>query len=581
MSEKDFKSLKRKWKAEGEIPVWYTSNSLQFFMNKYSFEGESVRSRDEAIAKYLAENSPNVKPDWWELDPYTAGLSYEQVYFNLIYRDGYAVPSTPLKANAGLPDRGMTVSCSGQKLGNNIASKYLNNAEIAVFTKFAHGTSIDISSWLHEGAAIGEGDVSEGVMPIVDLYQSTTGEVTQGVRRGQVALYLNIMHGDFWALAQRLYEDPDSLNVGWIADDKFLDLVEAGDKEAIKRLARVIYIRMAKGKGYIVKTGTMNRNKSQVFKNLDLEVYASNLCAEVNLPANEDYSFTCVILNANLALYDEFPEHMFHLLHMMQDANVTGYLKQIEATKPHNRKLLEKAYNFTKDFRAVGTGVCGLHSLFMKRRIVFGSMESLLLNDEIFSRMQRDTHEMNVWLAKVLGVPEGIKKAGLFLRNATTIMLPPTKSSTELARNTPTEGIGLETALIKVKESAGGEIFRINYEFLKFMKEKGMYKPEEVARIAKNKGSCQDCTWMTEHEKAVFRIAFEIPMESHIELCSQRQQHLDQQQSINLYFSGSDTEEYIGEIHKLAMLDEGINSLYYCYSSRGGRYKRAECEMCM
>lgn len=180
MSEKDFKSLKRKWKAEEQIPVWYTSNSLQFFMNKYSFEGESVRSRDEAIAKYLAENSPDVKPDWWDLDPYTAGLTYEQVYFNLVYRDGYAVPSTPLKANAGLPDRGMTVSCSGQKLGNNIASKYLNNAEIAVFTKFAHGTSIDISSWLHEGAQIGEGDVSEGIMPIVDLYQSTTGEVTQG-----------------------------------------------------------------------------------------------------------------------------------------------------------------------------------------------------------------------------------------------------------------------------------------------------------------------------------------------------------------------------------------------------------------
>ena len=160
------------------------------------------------------------------------------------------------------------------------------------------------------------------------------------------------------------------------------------------------------------------------------------------------------------------------------------------------------------------------------------------------------------------------------------MMLPPTKSSTELARNTPTEGIGLETALIKVKESAGGEIFRINYEFLKFMKEKGMYNQVEVARIARNKGSCQDCTWMTDQEKAVFRIAFEIPMESHIELCAQRQQYIDQQQSINLYFSGSDDEKYIGEIHKMAIEDEGINSLYYCYSSRGGRYKRAECEMC-
>ena len=265
----------------------------------------------------------------------------------------------------------------------------------------------------------------------------------------------------------------------------------------------------------------------------------------------------------------------------MQDANVTGYLKQIESQKPHSRNLLNKAYNFTKDFRAVGTGTAGLHSLFMKKRIVFGSFESMLLNEEIFKRMQKDTNEANVWLADVLGVPDGVKKAGLHLRNATTMFSPPTKSSAELARETPTEGNNLETALIKVKESAGGEIFRINYEFLKFMKDKGMYNKAEVARIAKNKGSVQDCDWMTTEEKAVFRIAFEIPMSAHIDLCSQRQRYFDQQQSINLYFSGSDTEEYIGEIHKQALLDEGINSLYYCYSSRGGRYTRVtECDVC-
>ena len=578
---KDFKSLKDQWKKEEKIPEWYSTNSLQFFMNKYSFEGESVLSRDKAIAEYLDSNAPEVYPNWWEEDPYTKGKTYSEVFLNVLYHDGYGVASTPLKANGGLPERGMTVSCSGQKLGNNIASKFLNNAEIAVFTKFAHGTSIDLSSWLHEGAPIGEGDVSEGVMPIVDLYQSTTGEVTQGVRRGQVALYLKVTHGDFWTLAQRLFETPDSLNIGWIATDEFITALENGELWAVQRLNRIIYVRMSKGKGYIVKDGSMNRNKSEVFKRLGLECFASNLCAEVNLPANEDYSFTCVILNANLSLYDQFPEHLFHILHLMQDCNVSGYLKQIEATKVHNRKLLEKAYNFTKDFRAVGTGVCGLHSLFMQRKVVFGSLESFYLNGEIFKRMQKDTKEMNIWLAEVLGVPEGIAKSGLFLRNATTMMMPPTKSSTELARNTPTEGIGLETALIKVKESAGGEIFRINYEFLKFMKSKGMYTQTEVARIAKNKGSCQDCTWMSDEEKAIFRIAFEIPMDKHLQLCSQRQKYIDQQQSINLYFSGSDTEEYIGGIHKMALLDDLINSLYYCYSSRGGRYTRiVECENC-
>lgn len=69
-----------------------------------------------------------------------------------------------------------------------------------------------------------------------------------------------------------------------------------------------------------------------------------------------------------------------------------------------------------------------------------------------------------------------------------------------------------------------------------------MHNDNEVERIMSNKGSVQDCDWLTQHEKDVFRIAFEIPMSAHLDLCSQRQRFIDQQQSINLYFSGSDSE---------------------------------------
>lgn len=581
----NFREIKEKWKNQGEIPEWYSTNSLQFFLNKYSFENESVRERDMTIANVLAEHTPKKLPEWWNEDPYTKGLTPAQVYFNMLFRDGYAIASTPLKSNAGLPDRGFTVSCSGQALKNNIASKYMNNAELAILTKYSHGTSIDISSWLAEGDPIGEGEVSEGIMPIVDLYTKTTSEVTQGTRRGSIAIYLDIEHGDFWNLAQKAYESPDGLNVGWIVTDEFIEKLKKQDAEALSRLERAIYIRLAKGRGYIVKVDTMNRNKSQVFKNLDLRVLASNLCAEVNLPANEDYTFTCVIINANLALYDEFPKHVFHILHLMQDANVSNYLKQIESLKPHNRELFKKAYNFTKEMRAVGTGAAGLHSLMIQRGYPIGSFDCRRLNIEIFKRMQNDTNEMNVWLADNVGVPDGIKRAGLHLRNATTMMMPPTKSSTELARNTPTEGINLETAMVKVKESAGGEIFRINFEFLKFLKEKGKYNDEVVRSVALNKGSVQHLDWMTPSEKMLFRTAFEIDMNDHLDLVSDRQKYIDQQQSVNLFFTDSDSEEYIGEIHKRALLDEGINSLYYIYSMRGnnGRVKRVsgeECEMC-
>ena len=115
---------------------------------------------------------------------------------------------------------------------------------------------------------------------------------------------------------------------------------------------------------------------------------------------------------------------------------------------------------------------------------------------------------------------------------------------------------------------------------MKLLKEKGKYNEEVISSIARNKGSVQHLDFLTQDEKEVLRIAFEIPMEAHLDLCSQRQKHFDQQQSINLYLASHDSVEYIAEIHKKALLDEGINGLYYCYSSRGGSYERADCVVC-
>ena len=905
----NYRELKNKWKESGEIPEWYSTNALQFFMDSYSHNGESVNSRDETTNKWLASYAPTTYPDWWNKDVYFKGLTYEEA-FNKLDRDGYLMKSTPLKANAGLPQRGLTVSCCGQKMDNSVASKAFTRGELEILIKNSHGCSMSVTDWLSEGTVYdADGNISAGVEPIISDFQHATEEINQGVRRGQTVFAVDVLHGDFWKIAKKLYLERATLNISWLITDDFLKRLKDGDEEVVARWEEVLYVRMTTGKGYFTKIDTMNRNKAQTFKNLDLKVYASNLCVapetkiltkngyeiisdlegqdvevwngsewsettvvktgenqelwtvktssnqsidvtpyhkwyvqtgyskgavvvkrtsdlkigdklvkfdlptilgdkklenaytngfysgdgcfyggvqmtylyhqkkellekledvrsvyddvnqnrivvkhhgnlkqkyfvpnstytvdsrltwlaglldsdgtvarngtneslqissihieflreiqlmlqtlgvhskinnasdegyrkmplnngtglmgdfycqqswrlllsssglfllaelglkthrlkwdhrlpqrnaeqfvtvesvenngrkddtycaneskrhklvfngvltgncnEVNLPSSEEYSFTCVIVNANLTLWDTFPEHLFHVLHLIQDCNVSGYIDMISQKKGLNALFLSKVKKFTEDFRAVGTGVAGFHSLLMQKGLVYGEFESMLLNEEIFSRMKRDTNEMNVWLADVLGVPDGVKKAGLHLRNATTMMMPPTKSSAELSRNSPSEGINPETAMVKIKESVGGDLERINTAFLALMKSRGMYNKSEVYRIAENKGSVQDCDWLTEHEKKVFRVAFEIPMEDHLTLCSQRQPYIDQQQSINLFFSGSDSEEYIGKIHRMALEDDNINGLYYCYSSRGGRYVRPEsCVMC-
>lgn len=576
---KNYREMKDEMKTKGEIPDWYSTNALQFFMDKYSYEGESVRSRDKKVAETLAKFAPDgVYPDWWEEDDYTKGKSYEEVFFSVIW-DGFAVPSTPLKANAGLPTRGLTVSCCGQDMGNSVASKAFIRGELEVLIKNSHGCSMPVSSWLSEGDVYdSDGNISDGIIPVINEMQRSTQEVSQNIRRGQTLFAVDALHGDFDKVANKLFAESDNLNVSWLITDEFIGLLKNKDLETMRKFGRILQIRMKSGKGYFTFIDRMNRNKADIFKKLDLEVKASNLCNECNLPANDEYSFTCVILNANLAVYDKFPKHLFHILHIMQDCNVSNYIQEIESKKGLNKLFLSKVLKFTKDFRAVGTGVCGFHSLLMQKRVVFGSMESMFINEEVFSRMRKELQETSEWLAEVLGEPPAMKGTGL--RNATLMMMPPTKSSAELAKESPTESINPETALVRVKETVGGDIFRINTELLKLMKNMGVYNKENITFIAENKGSVQKCDWMPQELKEVFRNAFEIPMEDHLDLCAQRQKHIDQQQSINLYFSGDDSHEYIAEVHKKAVLDESINGLYYCYSSRGGEYQRFGCSSC-
>lgn len=97
------------------------------------------------------------------------------------------------------------------------------------------------------------------------------------IRRGQTLFAVDALHGDFWQVAKKLYLERATLNIAWIITDEFIGKLNNGDEETVERWNKILYLRMVTGKGYFTKIDTMNRNKAQVFKNLNLKVHASNL----------------------------------------------------------------------------------------------------------------------------------------------------------------------------------------------------------------------------------------------------------------------------------------------------------------
>lgn len=575
----DYSTLRKRLQEIGEAPSWYTTAGLQLFYEKYSYKEETPKSRYKSIAKAMAQHAPSVYPEWWDNDPYTKGKTWEEAFYNTLW-DGLISPSTPLLANGGLRKRGTTVSCSGGYVGDNLYDRYNCVTEAAILTKQSHGTSYSINDWPSEGTPLKRGGHSLGVMPLVRDLIACMDEVTQASRRGSLAYSLGLDHGDFYKVANHLYENPESNNVGWLISDDVVAKMAAGDKELIERFEKTLAVKMPRGKGYYTFIDKCNRHLAPAFKRKGITFKAANLCQECILPADHEYTYSCVILCYNLEYYDSWPEHLIQIGQVMSDCNISEYLETLEQMSSQDKEALRKIYKFTKDFRALGSGVLAYHTLMQMKGIPVASMEAMLLNDQIFKRLDKDSREATEWLAEVIGEPDGCK--GLGIRNATRLMMPPTKSTAEIMAGA-SEGIGLDVAMAFTKQSAGGEFFRINKVLLNLMKQRGVYNDENVMSIAKAKGSVQHVDWLTPEEKKVFLTAFEIPQEWVIKLASQRQKYIDQGQSLNLYFTSNDSEEYISKIHRMAFEDEGILALYYIYSVRGadGLIRDVEsCEMC-
>lgn len=574
----DFSRKRKDLQKKGLAPSWFTTGGYQLLHKNYLSKGETPLDRYRSIAYALAKHAPKIYPEWWEKDPYTSGKTYEQVFFNSMW-DSYISPSTPLLSNGGNRKKGTTVSCAGGLIDNSLYDRYNAMTEAAVLTKHSHGTSYAIN-WPAEGDTLKRGGYSGGTMPIIRDFINTMDEVVQGTRRGSLAYSVDIRHGDFDEILKNLYENPESNNLGWLITDEFVkSWVDERDTEASRRMGDSLEVKMIKGRGYYTMIDKMNRHRAQAFKNAGLEIKASNLCQETVLPASDQYTFSCVILNVNLEVYRDLPDCIFKIAHIMQDCNVSEYIETIDELSYQDQLAMQKIRRFSADFRSVGTGVLGWHTLMQRERIVVGSFECFMLDEEIFSRMEADTLEASKWLAETLGEPEGCK--GLGIRNATRMMMPPTKSTAEIMAGA-SEGIGLDLSMVFTAQSAGGEIFRVNKVLLEIMKERGVYNDETIMEIAKQR-TVANQPWLTEHEKKVFRCAFEVPMEAYLDLCSNRQTHIDQGQSLNLYLTSKDSEAYISYLHAKAFKDPNILSLYYIYSMRdtGEITRSTECVACM
>jgi len=88
--------------------------------------------------------------------------------------------------------------------------------------------------------------------------------------------------------------------------------------------------------------------------------------------------------------------------------------------------------------------------------------------------------------------------------------------------------------------------------------------------IIANDGSVQHLDILNDDQKAVFKTSMEIDQRWVIELAADRQQYIDQAQSLNLFFRPDAHIKYLHAMHFMAW-KKGLKTLYYCRSEKIGK----------
>lgn len=569
----NFSRARKQLQLDGLAPDWYSTASYQLLANKHYLDiGETPKDMYTRIAQRAAELTTA---------PVPSDLGYStwfEAFYHIMW-NGWLSPATPVLTNMG-NDRGHPISCSGTYVGDSIRSFYQAQAELAQLTQRGYGTSVSLDSIRRRGAPISAGGEANGPWDFADDVVNVMKKVSQGSsRRGSAGQYINILNPDIDEFLDQLNADDDGWNLGWNITDDYEALFQRDPIEADRLWKRMLKTKMTKGKGYMLFLDKVNRNRPQVYIDRNLYVRQSNLCSEILLFNDEQHSFTCVLSSMNISKYDEWVNtKAIFIATVFLDAVISDMLIKAKAEPG-----FERVVAFTEKSRAIGLGVLGLSSYYQQQSWVFGDFQSIQFNRSFFKRLSDESLQASQYLAATVGEPEWLQGYGE--RFSHRIALPPTKS-TAIVQGGISEGIAPVFANVFEQDTAGGTVYRINPILLPLMKERGFYNNETMKRIAEAQGSVQGESWLSDHEKKVFKTAFEINQETILLMASHRQQVMGagaQGQSINLYFQAEESEEEISRIHDIAFRDPWIFSLYYVHSlNEESTYKvdKSECESC-
>ena len=482
----------------------------------------------------------------------------------------------------GRSKRGLPISC------------FLNFIEDTAEGLVENLSETNWLSMLGGGVGIGFGirsadDKSTGVMPHLKMYDASSLAYRQGrTRRGSYAAYLDISHPDILMFLEMRKPTGDqnmrclNLHHGVNIPDAFMEIIEkcmldpnaddawelkdphsgiVTERVSAKELwQKLLELRMQTGEPYLHFIDESNRKLPQWLKDKGLKVHQSNLCSEIILPTNEKRTAVCCLSSLNLEYYDDWKDDKLFLKDVAE--MLDNVLQHFIDNAPSSIKRAR--YSASRE-RSIGIGALGWHALLQRKNTPWESAMATGLNKQIFSHIRSSLDKANKQLGKERG--EAPDAEGTGNRFSHLMAIAPNASSSILMGNT-SPSIEPFRANAYRQDTLSGSHLHKNQYLDKIVKEKAGDKYDEVwSSIIANDGSVQHLDILDDWTKDVFKTSMEIDQRWVVQHAADRQEFIDQAQSLNVFFRPDAHIKYIHAVHFQAWKQK-LKTMYYCRSDK-------------
>ncbi len=483
-----------------------------------------------------------------------------QKRFSSIIGDLLFIPSTPIWANVGKPDRPWQPSaCFVLAVEDSLQSMYETLLATALVFKSGGGVGYNFSTIRPRGSLVRstKGRAS-GVVELIKLYNASSDMVMQGgVRRGASMGILNIDHPEIMDfIHSKLDGGLTNFNLSVGITDAFMEtLAKGGDwplvfngkvhdvLPAAELWQEIVKSAHACGDPGIIFLDTLQKSNPLPHKQLN----CTNPCGEQPLFPGE----SCLLGSVNLARLIGTDNRIDRAKLEKVVAFSVRFLDNLIDIAEYPFGMIADA---TRATRKIGLGFTGLADALIRAGLPYDSDEGRHYAGEIVKLIQQTARETSLALAEEKGCfPEwenSIYYPDEKIRNATRVTIAPTGSVTTIAG---CEGYGIEpifAVAYKKATNVAGDFEVFSPLFLEACQKAGV--PNSVLEEVALKGTCQGVEGIPLEIQRIFKGAQDIAPEDHILMQAEVQKYVDNAVSKTINLPNHATIEDVDRCFRMA-----------------------------